>query len=122
MARKKSEIAVEAPAVEACESKKELGKIVGVKPVGSQILIEILTAQEMAGTSLMLTEKADLKVPLQGYIRAIGPCCRFEDFGFKLNDRVLISGTGVKAPNYDSTHRDRYFMEPHAIKSVLIET
>lgn len=100
---------------------KEVGTVVNVKPVGTQVLIEILTPQEMAGTSLMLTERTDLKVPLQGYVRAAGPMCRCNDYGFQLGDRVLISGTGVKAPDYDGSHRDRYFMEPHAIKSVLVE-
>lgn len=100
---------------------KPVGIVINAKPAGSQVLVEILTPQEMAGTTLLITEKADMKVPLQGYIRAIGPSCRSGDFGFQVNDRVLISGTGVKAPNYDNSHRDRYFMEPHAIKSVLIE-
>lgn len=89
-------------------------------PAGNQVLIEILTAQEMAGTSLMLTERADLKVPLQGFVRAAGPNCQCANWGFKIGDRVLISGSGVKAPNYDNSHRERYFMEPHSIKAVLV--
>jgi len=121
MARKKIGSLDDATSIAVNDEPKECGTVINVKPVGSQILVEILTPQEMAGTNLLLTEKADLKVPLQGYVRAIGPLCKAGDFGFKINDRVLISGTGVKAPNYDHSHRDRYFMEPHAIKSVLIE-
>jgi len=99
----------------------KLLKVVGVKPVGSQVLIELLTAQELANTNIKISEKTDLKVPLQGYVRAVGPHFKQEDWGFKIGDRVLISGGGVIAPNYDDTHRDRFFMEPHAVKSVLIE-
>jgi len=96
-------------------------KIVGVKPIGSQILVEILTAQEMMGTSLTLSDKTDLKVPLQGYVIAVGSSFKSESWGYDIGDRVLISGTGVMAPSYDETHRDRFFMEPTAVKSVLIE-
>jgi hypothetical protein len=96
-------------------------KITSVRPAGSQVLVEVLTAQELMGTTLTLAENTDLKVPLQGYIRCVGPAFSSNDWGFNLGDRVLISGGGVLAPNYDGTHRDRFFMEPHAIKSVLVE-
>lgn len=96
-------------------------KVVGVKPCGSQVLIEILTPQEMMGTTLAVGDKADLKVPLQGYVRDVGPGFKTADYGFKVGDRVLISGSGIMAPEYDDCHRTRFFMEPHAIKSVLVE-
>lgn len=96
-------------------------EITGVKPCGAQVLIEILTVQELANTSLSISDKTDLKVPLQGYIRDAGPSFKSEDWGFKVGDRVLISGSGVIAPNYNNSHRDSFFMEAHAIKCVLSE-
>lgn len=96
-------------------------KIKEVKPCGSQVLVEILTPQEMMGTNLAVSDKLDLKVPLQGYVRATGPGFKAADWGYDVGNRVLISGTGVMAPVYDDCHRDRFFMEPHAIKSVLVE-
>ena len=102
-------------------SETAVPKIKGVKPTGSQVLVEILTPQEMMGTNLTESDKVDLKVPLQGYVRATGPCFKPEEWGYNVGDRVLISGGGVMAPNYDECHRDRFFMEPHAIKSVLVE-
>jgi len=96
--------------------------LAGVTPAGSQILIEFLTPQELMNTSIIVTDKTEAKVPLQGYIRAVGPSVKCEDWGFKIGDRVLVSGSGVMAPNYDKTKRDRFFMEPHAIKAVLHET
>lgn len=96
-------------------------KVTGVKPVGSQVLIEILTPQEIMGTSLTISEKTDLKVPLQGYVKDVGPSFASASWGFAVGDRVLISGSGVLAPNYDNSHRDRFFMEPTAVKAVLAE-
>jgi hypothetical protein len=96
-------------------------KISGVKPTGSQVLIEILTPNELMGTKLAITDKVDLKVPLQGYIKSVGPSFNPETWGFNVGDRVLISGSGVIAPNYDDSNRDRFFMEPTAVKSVLLE-
>ena len=96
-------------------------KISGVKPTGSQILVEILTPNELMGTNLAITDKVDLKVPLQGYVKAVGPSFKPESWGYNVGDRVLISGSGVMAPNYDSSTRDRFFMEPTAVKSVLLE-
>jgi co-chaperonin GroES (HSP10) len=97
-------------------------KIKGVTPCGSQVLVEVLTQQEMLGTSLSISEDTPVnKDALQGYVVAVGPKFNGEDFGFKLGDRVLISGMGVPAPNYDECHRVRFLMEPYCIKSVLLE-
>lgn len=97
-------------------------KVVGARPCGSQILVEVLTAQELANTNITISEKMDLKVPLQGYVRAVGPNFKETDWGFNVGDRVLISTTAaVIAPNYDDCYRDRFFMEPHSIRAVLSE-
>ena len=96
-------------------------KVVNVQPCGSQILVEMLTVQELAATKIAISDKTDLKVPMQGYVRATGPTFKSQDWGFKVGDRVLISGSGVLAPVYDDSHRDRFFLEPHAIRSVLVE-
>ena len=96
-------------------------KIVGVRPIGSQVLVEILTVQELSNTNITISEKTNLQVPLQGYIVAVGPGFKSVDWGYDVGDRVLISGGGVIAPTYDDTHRDRFFMEPTAVKSVLVE-
>jgi hypothetical protein len=98
-------------------------KVIGATPSGSQVLIELLHPQELMETQLHLaTDKVDLKVPLQGYVRAVGPGVNLNDWGFQVGDRVLISGSGVMVPNYDNIHRDRFFMEPHSIKGVLFES
>ena len=96
-------------------------KVVGVRPCGSQVLIEFLTPQEQLGTSLSVGEKMDLKVPMQGYVRSAGPNFKASDWGFDIGDRVTVSGTGIHVPNYDGIHRDRFLMEPHSVKGIMIE-
>lgn len=96
-------------------------KVAGVRPCGAQVLIEFLTSQELLGTNLSVGDKIDLKVPMQGYVRAAGPNFRPSDYGFDIGDRVTVSGSGVHVPNWDGSHRDRFLMEPHAVKGVIIE-
>ena len=96
-------------------------KIKSVRPCGAQVLIEFLTPQEMLGTSLAVNEKMDLKVPLQGYVRAVGPNFKSTDYGFDLGDRVTVSGAGIHVPNWDNISRDRFLMEPTSVKGVIIE-
>jgi len=105
----------------AGEAITSVPKVKGARPIGRQILVEILTPQEIMGTSLSISEKTDLKVPLQGYVKDVGPSFSSSSWGFAVGDRVLISGSGVMAPNYDNSHRDRFFMEPTAVKAVLAE-
>lgn len=93
----------------------------GVVPCGSQVLLEILTKQELMNTVLTVTDATDLKVPLQAYVVATGPSFKGDDWGFQIGNRVLLSGSGVMAPNWDNSHRDRFLMEPHAVKAVLSE-
>lgn len=97
-----------------------VGSVKKVSPCGSQILVEILTPQELMNTNLRLSENTDLKLPLQGYIKAVGPAHK-SDWGFDVGNRVLISGSGVMVPNTDGSHRDTFLMEPSAIKAVLAE-
>lgn len=99
----------------------KMPKVAGVRLTGVQVLVEMLTEQEMLGTSLTVSNKPDLKVPRQGYVKSVGNLFKSTEWGFDIGDRVLISGSGVMAPNYDDCHRERFIMDPHAIKSVLIE-
>lgn len=105
----------------ATVTQNSVAKVKGIVPCGSQVLVEMLTYQEMLGTNLSIEETATNKEARQGFIVGVGPNFKTEDFGFKLGDRVLISGMGVPVPKYDDSHRDRVLMEPYCIKSVLLE-
>lgn len=86
-------------------------------PCGNQVLLELLTAQEMLNTKLIVNETKTIK-EFQAIILGIGPLVG-ENYGFKEGDRVLLSGNGVPVPNYDGNERDKILMEPHCIKAVL---
>lgn len=93
--------------------------LIGVKPVGSHILVEILTAQESLGTKLTVTNTSDVGAP-QGYVLAVGPSFKEEDWGFTVGDRVLLQGKHIPLPII-SEGRSKSIVEPTMIKAVLVE-
>lgn len=104
-----------------------LKKIKDVVAAGTQVLVELLTDQELMNTSLILANKGKnskggADYAAQGYIISIGASVKAQDWGIKVGDRVIISsGNCVPAPKREGCDRERYFMDPHAIKGVVIE-
>lgn len=97
-------------------------KIKDVKPTGSQVLVELLSAQEAIGTLITIGgSSTDTGAP-QGYVIAVGPNCNPENWGFNEGDRVLLQGKHVPLPKLSEWKRDRSLVEPSMIKAVLIET
>ncbi len=90
----------------------------GVKPVGSQILVEFLTTQEALGTKLHVGEETKAGAP-QGYVKALGPRVD-KDWGINVGDRVLCSGSFTPCPEVKSD-RMLGLVEPHVIKAILEE-
>jgi co-chaperonin GroES (HSP10) len=98
----------------------DLKKVTGCKPCGSQILIELLTTQELANTKLFLTNKKQ-KDDFQAIVLAVGPSIKTENYGFNVGDRVVISGGAVPVPDYGpESERERVLVEPSTIKAVLV--
>lgn len=91
-------------------------KINKCTPCGHQVLLELLTDQEMYNTKLIVNEQKNKK-EFHAIVLALGPSTT--DHGFKVGDRVLLSGPGVPVPNYDDSEREKILMEPHCIKAVL---
>lgn len=100
----------------------DTGKVVDCKPCGNQVLIELLTTQEMANTKLILNNtNKKLGAEYQAIVLAVGPQVNFESFGFKIGNRVVISGNAVPAPEYGpETEREKVLVDPTAIKAVLV--
>lgn len=98
---------------------EEIGPVTGCKPCASQVLLELLTVQEMMGTKLVLNNNATSHAEYQAYVIAIGPALDPRLYGFQIGDRVLLSGSGTPVPNYDHSERERILMEPYSIKAVL---
>ena len=101
-----------------CENSCNLGPVKSVKPLGTQVLLELLTAQEMLGTKVIVNDMVQHK-EFHGIVVAVGNCLDMSKQGFKVGDRVLLSGTGVPVPNYDNSNREKILMEPFCIKAVL---
>ena len=98
---------------------KTCGKVKNCRPVGSNILVEMLTSQEQLGTKLIV-EGTESQGPPQGYILDLGPTVD-PKFGFEVGDRVLLQGSFVPVPKYGKSERQRGLIEPYVIKAVLIE-
>jgi co-chaperonin GroES (HSP10) len=96
----------------------ELKNVSHVKPAGNQVLLELLTAQEVLGTKIIVNESKAYK-EFQAIVLAEGPLAKCDQYGFKIGDRVILSGNGVPVPNLDNTGRDRVLMEPNCVKAVL---
>jgi hypothetical protein len=99
--------------------------IVGVKPCGTQVLVEVLTAQEALGTKLVVSESTSINGAPQGYVLAVGPKVS-SDLGFAVGDRVTLHGNFTPVPEGQKLERknpDRpwILIEPHQIKAVFVE-
>lgn len=95
--------------------------IKSIEPVGMRILVEMLTPQEIMGTTLHVKSDADTKSPPQGYVLAIGPMLEADKYGFKAGDRVVLQGNFVPAPRLNNNERQRGLVEVHNIIAVLNE-
>ncbi len=104
---------------------KKISKIAGLKPTGSQVLVELLNEDEMLGTTLHLPKGGltassgrGMEAP-QAIVLAVGPKYNKQDYGFEVGDRIMFSGQFVPAPNYDDYYRSRGTIEPHSVKAIL---
>lgn len=95
-----------------------MSSIVGVKAVGNYVLVEHLTPQECMNTNLIITKSS--KDSYQAVVLDIGPLVN-KDYGLQVGQRVIISGTCIPVPNYDSSHRERSLLLPDTIKGLIIE-
>jgi len=107
------------------EAVSRVPAVVGVNPCGSQVLVELLTAQEALGTILQIDSSASVNGAPQGYVIALGPKVP-EDYGFKVGNRVTLNGNYTPLPEgqkFDrrNSHRPWILVEPHQIKAVFVE-
>jgi co-chaperonin GroES (HSP10) len=105
--------------VEPTKGCAELKSMKAVKPAGNQVLLELLTAQEVFGTKIIVKNSTTYK-EFQAIVIDEGPLAKCDQYGFKIGDRVILSGNGVPVPNLDNTGRDRVLMEPNCVKAILV--
>ena len=96
-------------------------KVVGARPAGYQILVELLTEQELLNTVLHITGNKESNKTPEGYVRAFGPMFDHVKHGLSVGDRVQLTGTFVPAPKHNDSHRQYGLVEWSAVKSVLVE-
>ena len=99
-----------------------IGRITEVLPAGCNVLVEILTANEIMNTKFTLSEGAASGEAPQGYILAVGPSIELDKYGFKPGDRVLLQGSYVPVPQYGDGDRKKGLVQPHDVKAVLVES
>jgi len=100
-----------------------VSKIVGCKPVGSQILVEHLTDNEMLGTSLALPGgKSGNNSVQQSIVLDYGPGFDPKSWGYDKGDRVMVVGSYNPVPKFsDSQEREMGIIEPHNVRAVLLQ-
>jgi hypothetical protein len=101
----------------------KLPAISGVHPIGSQVLVELLTPQEIMGTSLHInSESKTLNGAPQAYVLEVGPAVD-PNWGIRTGQRVVLQGTFVPLPEAASlgSHRPKATVDPHTIKAILVE-
>lgn len=96
-------------------------KIVDCTPGATLVLVEMLDAQEILGTTLVVPgEGADVGAP-QAYILKVGAMVDV-GFGYEPGQRVLLQGSFVPVPDYGDAIRPKGLVNPHDIKAVLEES
>lgn len=100
---------------------RKVGKPIGIKPCGSQVLVELLSAQEVIGSQIIVNNQTKIETP-EAIILAVGPSVDTEAWGFGVGDRVVFSAkvTMVRDCN-DGDTRQKCLLEPQNIKGVLEE-
>lgn len=92
--------------------------VIGVEPVGNQVLVERLNEDELISSSVILSNKTTPSN--QAYVLAIGPLV-VKDYGLKVGDRVLMQGSFVPVPDFAKTGREQNLVYPDMIKAILHE-
>lgn len=102
------------------EIRKEIPKVKAVKPFGSKILVEILTAKDTMNTSLHLSDSTESGDAPQAYILELGPQVDTE-CGLSVGDRVYWEGKGLAIKDPRATDRQRALLEVHNVKAIIVE-
>lgn len=97
-------------------------KIINVNPVGTQVLVELLTYAEQHPSTIVSTGKFAKDEARHGWVRKIGPNVKDTDWSFKVGDRVLISGNGTPVPQFEGCNDHEWvLLEPYTLKATLEE-
>ncbi len=94
-------------------------KVIGFKPAGSYIMVELLETKEVLNTQFTLTGGTQIETP-QAYVLAFGPSLDTSKFGVAVGDRVALSGGFVPLPK-GTGERQKGLIDINSIRAVLVE-
>lgn len=103
------------------EIRSALPKVKSAHPFGSKILVEVLRADEIIGSSLHLSENTQVDGAPQAYIMELGPgVCK--DSGLSVGQRVYWTGKGTQIDNPACTNgRTNALLEISNILAIIEE-
>lgn len=103
------------------ELKTALPKAAGVRPFGSKILVEILRANEIMGSSIHIDDNTMVDGAPQAYIVALGPNIG-TDSGLAVGQRIYWTGKGTQIDNPTCTNgRVNALLEINNILAIIDE-
>ena len=103
------------------EVRVSLPKAKAVHPFGSKVLVEILKADEILGTTLHLSENTQMEGAPQAYIIELGPSVSL-DSGLAVGQRIYWTGKGTQIENPGCvTGRVNAFLEISNVLAIIEE-
>lgn len=107
--------------VDGSEAVVRLPKIAAVHPFGSKILVEILKADEVLGTNLVINDNSDVGGAPQAIIIELGASLP-DNCGLAVGQRVYWDGKGLAIDDPRAEHgRIRALLEISNVKAVIEE-
>jgi hypothetical protein len=106
------------------KEEREAKKLSGEYSItGHGVLVEHLTPQESMGTMLSVSDRSQV-VYYQAFVQQIGPMVKPDEWGFKVGDRILLSGNSVPVPRRkdDMNPRNLGVIDPTSIRCILKES
>jgi len=100
---------------------KSVPKITGIHPLGSNILVELLNAQELTSSQIIVSDDASTTGPPQAYVLEVGPSVNCPHVQGLVGKRVILEGRGVTVPDFDGHDRLRLLVEYNVVKAILDE-
>lgn len=97
--------------------------VVGIRPLGSNILIELLNTQELTSSQIIVADNGSgtTSGPPQAYVLEIGPAITVPEIRALVGKRVILDGKATTLPDYDGHSRTRLLVEYPVIKAVIEE-
>lgn len=99
---------------------KAAPKVVGVKPFGSKLLVELLGSQELTSGKIIVADGVTTDGPPQAYVLEVGPGIQCPHIQALKGKRVILNGTGVNVPVFEEG-RVKLLVEYNTVQGIIEE-